>query len=95
MANSQNPNPPTFRPSKTKSGTFVPNSEKKGKGANQENADKVEIGDPVPEEDRTTRAAERGDRTRGSQTRGQGETGEDEDLPDDGGGIEGTRGDRH
>jgi hypothetical protein len=36
-----------------------------------EHPDSVEIGQPVPEKDRTTRAA--------------GETGEDEDLPDDGG----------
>lgn len=44
--------------------------------------DRVEIGDPVPEADRTTRA------------RGQGETGEDEDLPDDDGSME-TTGARH
>ncbi len=46
--------------------------------------DGVEIGDPVPEGDRTVRA----------DNRGQGETGEDEDLPDTGG-IEGTSRDRH
>lgn len=46
--------------------------------------DGVEIGDPVPEGDRTVRA----------DNRGQGETGEDEDLPD-AGGIEGTRRDHH
>lgn len=45
----------------------------------------VEIGDPVPENDRTIRAT----------GTGQGETGEDEDLPDDDGSIEGTRSERH
>jgi hypothetical protein len=39
--------------------------------AQSEHPDSVEIGQPVPEKDRTTRAT--------------GETGEDEDLPDDGG----------
>lgn len=46
--------------------------------------DHVEIGDPVPERDRTVRA----------DNRGQGETGEDEDLPDDDG-IEGSGSERH
>ena len=46
--------------------------------------DSVEIGDPVPEDDRTVRA----------DNRGEGETGEDEDLPDTDG-VEGTRSDRH
>lgn len=94
MANSQNPNPPTFRPSKSRPGRFVPDGEQKGQDANQESADKVEIGDPVPEQDRTTRATERSARTRDGQTRAQGETGEDEDLPADDG-VEGTRGGRH
>ncbi len=49
-----------------------------------ESPDNVEIGDPVPENQRTVRA-----------TRGAGETGEDEDLPSDDGGIEGTRSERH
>jgi hypothetical protein len=39
-----------------------------------EKPDQVEIGDPVPEDDRTVRAG--------------GETGEDEDLPPDNGNIE-------
>lgn len=51
----------------------------------RDDGDGVEIGDPVPERERTIRA------TRG----GQGETGEDEDLPDDDGGIEGTSTERH
>ena len=41
-----------------------------------EKPDNVEIGDPVPEDDRTIRSRE------------QGETGEDEDLPPDDGNIE-------
>ena len=46
-----------------------------------ENSDDVEIGDPVPEDNRTIRA--------------RGETGEDEDLPDDGGDIERSTTSRH
>ena len=46
-----------------------------------EKPDNVEIGDPVPEDDRTIKA--------------QGETGEDEDLPPDDGNIEGSSSERH
>jgi hypothetical protein len=46
------------------------------------NPDRVEIGDPVPEDNRTIKA------------RRTGETGEDEDLPDDDGSIE-TPSERH
>ena len=46
-----------------------------------EKPDNVEIGDPVPEDDRTIRA--------------RGETGEDEDLPADDGNIEGSSSERH
>jgi hypothetical protein len=46
-----------------------------------EKPDDVEIGDPVPEDDRTIRA--------------RGETGEDEDLPADDGDIEGSSSGRH
>jgi hypothetical protein len=46
-----------------------------------EKPDDVEIGDPIPEDDRTIRAG--------------GETGEDEDLPQDDGDIEGSSGERH
>jgi hypothetical protein len=46
-----------------------------------EKPDSVEIGDPIPEDDRTIRA--------------EGETGEDEDLPSDDGNIEGTSSERH
>jgi hypothetical protein len=46
-----------------------------------ENGDGVEIGDPVPEDNRTIRA--------------RGETGEDEDLPEDDGNIEGSSSERH
>jgi hypothetical protein len=46
-----------------------------------EKPDQVEIGDPVPEDDRTVRA--------------RGETGEDEDLPTDDGDIEGSSSERH
>ena len=46
-----------------------------------ENEGGVEIGDPVPEDNRTIRA--------------RGETGEDEDLPEDDGNIEGTSSERH
>lgn len=46
-----------------------------------EKPDDVEIGDPVPEDDRTVRAG--------------GETGEDEDLPADDGNIEGSSSERH
>jgi hypothetical protein len=48
---------------------------------NVETPDRVEIGDPVPEDDRTIRA--------------RGETGEDEDLPPDDGDIEGSSSERH
>ena len=44
-------------------------------------SDGVEIGDPVPEDDRTIRAG--------------GETGEDEDLPTDDGNVEGSSSERH
>ena len=95
MPNRPTQNPPTFAPSKSKPGTFIPNpdeAQERRKKAEQQpgNADQVEIGDPVPENDRVTRANEPR-----STARGQGETGEDEDLPDDTGGIEGTRTDRH
>ena len=89
MANPQNPNPPTYSPSKKKPGTFVPNPEEKQE--QRQGADKVEIGDPVPEKDRTTRASDPTRTARG----GQGETGEDEDLPDDDGGVEGSRSEQH
>lgn len=89
MANPQNPNPPTYSPSKKKPGTFVPNPEEKQE--QRQGAENVEIGDPVPEKDRTTRASDPTRTARG----GQGETGEDEDLPDDDGGIEGSRSDQH
>ena len=46
-----------------------------------ESGDGVEIGDPVPEDNRTIRA--------------RGETGEDEDLPEDTGDIEGSSSERH
>jgi hypothetical protein len=46
-----------------------------------ESGDGVEIGDPVPEDNRTIRA--------------RGETGEDEDLPEDDGNIEGSSSERH
>lgn len=42
----------------------------------QEDVERVEIGDPVPEDNRTVRARE------------QGETGEDEDLPTDDDSVE-------
>lgn len=57
--------------------------------ADRKAADRVEIGDPVPESDRTITA------DRGDSTRARGETGEDEDLPDDDGNVEGTRDGRH
>jgi hypothetical protein len=91
MANPQNPNPPTYSPSKKKSGTFVPNPDEKQEQTQGQGPDHVEIGDPVPEKDRTTRASDPTRATRG----GQGETGEDEDLPDDDGSIEGSRSDQH
>jgi hypothetical protein len=50
--------------------------------AQSESPDSVEIGDPVPENERTIKS------------RGQGETGEDEDLPSDDGSIE-TTSNRH
>ena len=46
-----------------------------------ETGEGVEIGDPVPEDNRTIRA--------------RGETGEDEDLPEDTGDIEGSSSERH
>lgn len=46
-----------------------------------DSGDGVEIGDPVPEDNRTIRA--------------RGETGEDEDLPEDNGDIEGSSSERH
>jgi len=54
--------------------------------------DRIEIGDPVPERDRTIRAGRGGVETGEDEdlpgaTR-RGETGEDEDLPDDDAGIE-------
>ena len=54
-----------------------------GREEDRGSPDKVEIGDPVPEEDRTIRADETGEDEDlpGRATRG--ETGEDEDLPDD------------
>jgi hypothetical protein len=58
--------------------------------------DRVEIGDPVPEDDRTirSRGGETGeDEDLPGDARG-GETGEDEGLPDDGAGIESAR-ERH
>ncbi len=111
MANSQNPQPPTYRPSKREPGKFVPNqdeTQRQGQGTQpdpdrrddaskgaERNADKVEIGEPVPEKDRTPRASERADVRDGQVRRGQGETGEDEDLPDDDSGVEGSRSERH
>lgn len=50
--------------------------------------DHVEVGDPVPEDDRTIRADNR------SRDENRGETGEDEDLPE-ADGIEGTSSERH
>lgn len=53
--------------------------------------DQVEIGDPVPEDDRTIRARGRGETGEDEDLPGtsrRGETGEDEDLPDDDAGIE-------
>jgi hypothetical protein len=47
-----------------------------------EKPDDVEIGDPVPEDDRTL-------------TAGAGETGEDEDVPAHPGNLEGSSGERH
>jgi hypothetical protein len=52
-----------------------------GKDKDVESPDGVEIGDPVPEDNRTIRA--------------RGETGEDEDLPEDNGDIEGSSSERH
>jgi hypothetical protein len=46
-----------------------------------ESGEGVEIGDPIPEDNRTIRA--------------RGETGEDEDLPEDTGNIEGSSSERH
>ncbi|HEY6644274.1 hypothetical protein [Povalibacter sp.] len=91
MANPQNPNPPTFSPARSKPETFIPNPipNSQEKQEQRQDADQVEIGDPVPEKDRTTRASD--PTVRG----GQGETGEDEDLPDDDGGIEGSSGEQH
>ena len=93
MANPQNP--PTYSPSKTKPDTFVPNPDEGREQDPQSDptrrgADRVEIGDPVPEKDRQPRASEP-QRTGG----GQGETGEDEDLPDDDGNVEGSRSEPH
>jgi len=93
MTNQQNPNPPTYSPSKSRPHTFVPNpdeSEEQGKeqsssGSGQPlrtNAGRVEIGEPVPEKDRETRASQRCSETVENERRGTGETGEDEDLPD-------------
>lgn len=91
MANPQNPNPPTYSPSGQKPGTFVPNPEEKQDQTQAQGPDHVEIGEPVPEKDRTPRASGPSQTVRG----GQGETGEDEDLPDDAGGVEGSRSDQH
>ena len=54
-------------------------TDRSGKDQDEPDRNDVEIGDPVPEDDRTVRV-------RG---RAGGETGEDEDLPDDTGDIEG------
>lgn len=71
-------------------------SPERGADADREVSDRVEIGEPVPEPDRTIKAdrvkVDRGDST--TARGGQGETGEDEDLPDDEG-VEGTRGEKH
>ena len=55
-----------------------------------EDPDRVEIGDPVPEDNRTIRARGRDETGEDEDLPGgsRGETGEDEDLPDDGAGIE-------
>lgn len=88
----QNPttgqSPPTDRqppplPGDDKSEQDVRDMSPQSPGRNQpidedvEKPDNVEIGDPIPEDDRTIKA------------RGEGETGEDEDLPADDGDIEG------
>jgi len=56
-------------------------STRSGQSADTQSPDGVEIGDPVPEDNRTIRA--------------RGETGEDEDLPEDNGDIEGSSSERH
>jgi hypothetical protein len=58
-------------------------SQRSGEAEDHDDTDRVEIGDPVPEDQRTIKAG-----------RGTGETGEDEDLPDDDAGIE-TPSERH
>ncbi|MBB6095561.1 hypothetical protein HNQ60_004451 [Povalibacter uvarum] len=63
----------------------------RGGESDRKAADRVEIGDPVPEGDRTIKA----DRGSARATGRQGETGEDEDLPDADRGVEGTRGGKH
>jgi hypothetical protein len=50
----------------------------------RDESERVEIGDPIPEDQRTVRASG-----------GQDETGEDEDLPQDDGNVEGSRDERH
>ena len=47
--------------------------------------DHVEVGDPVPENDRTIRASRDGQESRNGLSNGQGETGEDEGLSGDAG----------
>ena len=86
MANPQNPHPQSS-PRPGKPSPSVDEQNRKHRNASNEpvegNEDEsVEIGDPVPENDRTIKAS----RT------SPGETGEDEDLPDDEDGIEGRGG---
>ncbi|MFL6618859.1 MAG: hypothetical protein ACJ8MH_09670 [Povalibacter sp.] len=50
-----------------------------------ERVDNVEVGDPVPENDRTVRASRDGQESRNGLSNGQGETGEDEGLSGDAG----------
>src|SRR3954451_18030955 len=47
--------------------------------------DSVEVGDPVPENDRNIRASRDGQESRNGLSNGQGETGEDEGLSGDAG----------
>jgi hypothetical protein len=67
-------NPPPPAPGEDKSKQDVRDMSQKHDEPDVDETDNVEIGDPVPEDNRTIRANE--------------ETGEDEDLPPDDGNIE-------
>jgi hypothetical protein len=84
MPTTQRPNTPT--PGKTrksedlKSKRALKELDREEGDDRESDADPVEIGDPVPEDQRKIKASRVS----------PGETGEDEDLPDDSGGEEGT-----